>query len=165
MNLEKHIRVLSLGIAMVIMLVGFSCQRSPLAPDEEMVKHLQTLSDSSSLKKQNSQANYEQTADSLDAPHSLEESSSDGIDSIPPILIFAVAALIILGIASLLIFFVVKFVIKRVKSKVDDMGYQINNVKDKLEDTLAQKTPENMNAEEKESIDTLLNLLNKFGKK
>lgn len=163
MKSEKHIRVLSLGIAMVLLFIGFSCQRSTLAPDDDLVQHLQALSDSSNLKKQDSQANDELTTDDLDAirGHSLEGRSSNKSVNIPPILGYAFVALIIIGFG-LGFYFVV---IKRVKDAIGDVGYQIKHAKDKIEDTIAQKTPADIDAEEKERIKTILSQLDKFGKK
>lgn len=162
MKSGKYNRVLSMGMAMVLLMIGFACQRSPSAPDDEFIQDLQALSDSSSLKKQNSQANYELTTDSLDAlrGYSLEGDSSNNSVNIPPILGYAFVAIIIIG-------FVLGFylVIKRIKDRIGDIGYQIKHAKDNIEDVIEQKTPEDMNAEEKESIKTLLSQLDKFAKK
>ncbi len=163
MNLEKHNLVLSLGVAMMLILISFSCQRSPLAPDEDLVKHLQALSDSSELKKQNSQERNELTTEELDAlrGHPLESSNSTMPRSIPPILGYLFVAIIIIGFGFGFYF----VVIKRVKNGISDISYQIKHAKDKIEDTIEQQTSKDINPEEKEKIDELLEQLNKFNKK
>lgn len=163
MKSEKHIRVLSLGIAMLLMLLGISCQRSPSEPDDEFIQHLQTLSDSSSLKKQDSQAKDELTTEDLDAirGHSLEGSSSNKSVELSPMVGYGLLALIIIGFA-LGFYFIV---IKRIKNGIGDLSYQIKHAKDKLEDTIDQQLPKNIDAEEKEGINELLEQLKKFDKK
>lgn len=162
MYLEKHIRVLSLGIAMVFILIGISCQRSPLAADDELIEHLQVLSDSSSLKKQKSPDKDQLTTEDLDAlrGHSLEGSSSNKSVNLPPMLGYILVGAIIIGFA-LLFYFVV---IKRIKDGIGDLSYQIKNAKDRIEDAIDQKVPEDYQGKDKEQIEKLLDELKKFDK-
>lgn len=100
MKSEKHILVLIMGIAMVFILVGFSCQRSPLAPDDDLVQHLQALSDSSNLKKQSVKDSIEITTERLDElrGHPLESNSNKSVE-LSSAVGYGLLALIIIGFA------------------------------------------------------------------
>ena len=163
MKSGKYIRVIYSGIAVILLLAGFACQRSPLAPDDDLVSHLQALSDSSSLKKQDVETNDPITTEELDElrGYPLEESHSNKSVNIPPILGYVLVAIIIIGFGAIFYF----VVIKRIKDGIGDMGYQIKHAKDKIEETISQKTPKDLKAEDKEQINKLLEQLKKFDKK
>ncbi|NPD44635.1 MULTISPECIES: hypothetical protein [unclassified Lentimicrobium] len=158
----KYLRVFCLSFAMIILFLGFGCQSSPLAPDDDLVQHLQTLSDSSSLKKQKSPDKDQLTTEDLDAlrGHSLEGSSSNKSVNLPPMVGYILVGGIIIGFA-LLFYFVV---FKRIKDGIGDLSYQIKNAKDRIEDTFDQKVPEDYQGKDKEQIEKLLDELKKFDK-
>jgi len=163
MKYVKPFWVLFIGWALVFLVVAYACQPSVLTPDENLVNHLQVLSDSSSLKKQDVEADENITSESLDAIGDPPLKKNDPNSSINPAPILGYAFVFIIIICFVLSFYFV--VIKRVKNGIRDVSYHLKHSKEQLEEVLEQKAPNDLTTEEKEKMDDLLAQLKKVHRK